>query len=116
RCQTRANSQGWGVPSYHWCVPGIPSYTNWLPTGSHVLPPSSERWITCPNQPLDCEAYSRFGSTGEPLIWYISQPAKWGPLMSHCLRLASDVRINAPLRVPTNTRTPLIPSSLLLEL
>ena len=23
RCQTRLNSQGCGVPSYHWCVPGI---------------------------------------------------------------------------------------------
>ena len=20
-----ANSHGWGVPSYHWCVPGVPS-------------------------------------------------------------------------------------------
>ena len=26
-----------------------------------------ERWITWPNQPLDWEAYSRSGSTGEPL-------------------------------------------------
>ena len=69
RCQTRLNSQGCGVPSYHWCVPGTPSYANLLPTGSHVLPPSSERWISCPNQPLDCDAYSRFGSTGEPLRW-----------------------------------------------
>ena len=25
RCQTRLNSQGCGVPSYHWCVPGSPS-------------------------------------------------------------------------------------------
>ena len=25
RCQTRLNSQGCGVPSYHWCVPGTPS-------------------------------------------------------------------------------------------
>src|SRR6185437_1635861 len=66
RCQTRLNSQGCGVPSYHWCVPGTPSYTNLLSTGSHVLPPSLERWINCPNQPLDCDAYRRFGSTGEP--------------------------------------------------
>src|ERR1700724_2198872 len=105
RCQTRLNSHGCGVPSYHWCVPGTPSYTNLLPTGSHVLPPSLERWINCPNQPLDCDAYSRFGSTGDPLRWYISQPAKWGPLMSHFSRLPSDVRTNAPLRVPTSTRT-----------
>src|SRR5439155_12427291 len=56
RCQTRLNSQGCGVPSYHWWVPGSPSYTNLLPTGAHVLPPSSERWITCPNQPLVCDA------------------------------------------------------------
>src|SRR5579884_1849607 len=53
KCQTRLNSQGCGVPSYHWCVPGVPSYANLLPTGSHVLPPSLERCTTCPNQPLD---------------------------------------------------------------
>src|SRR6185436_2499073 len=56
RCHTRLNSHGWGVPSYHWCVPGTPSYTNLFPTGSQVLPPSFERWIICPNQPDDCEA------------------------------------------------------------
>src|SRR5213594_2579680 len=70
RCQTRLNSHGWGVPSYHLCVPGTPSYINpLLPAGSHVWPPSLERWITCPNQPLVCEAYRRFGSMGEPLTW-----------------------------------------------
>src|SRR2546425_7233751 len=69
RCQTRLNSHGCGVPSYHRCVPGTPSYTNLLPTGSHVLPPSFERCITWPNQPLDCDAYSRFGSMGEPFRW-----------------------------------------------
>src|SRR5271156_6670945 len=67
RCQTRLNSQGCGVPSYHWCVPATPSYTNLLSTGSHVFPPSLERWINCPNQPLDCDAYRRSGSAGEPL-------------------------------------------------
>src|SRR5271157_1633883 len=56
RCHTRLNSQGCGVPSYHWCVPGTPSYTNLLPTASQVLPPSLERWTICPNQPLVCEA------------------------------------------------------------
>src|SRR5713226_7091827 len=61
-----------------------------------------------PNQPLHCEAYKRFGSAGDPLRWYISQPAKCGPLTSHFSRLPSDVRTNAPLRVPTNTRTRLI--------
>src|SRR6266576_3501951 len=64
--------------------------------------------MICPNQPLHCDAYSRWGSTGEPLTWYISQPAKWGPLTSHRSRLPSEVRTNAPLRVPTRTRTPLI--------
>src|SRR5207244_1719163 len=54
RCHTRANSQGCCVPSYHWCVPGTPSYVNSLPTGSQVLPPSSERWTTWPCQPVDC--------------------------------------------------------------
>ena len=34
-----------------------------------------------------------------------------GPLTSHRSRLPSDVRTNAPLRVPTSTRTPLIPHS-----
>src|ERR1700674_2454016 len=68
--------------------------------------------MICPNQPLVCDAYSRFGSAGDPLRWYISQPAKWGPLTSHRSRLPSDVRMNAPLRVPTNTRTPLICRSL----
>src|SRR5262244_2974947 len=45
RCQTRLNSQGCGVPSYHWCVPGTPSYTNVFPTGSHVWPPSVQRLV-----------------------------------------------------------------------
>src|SRR5579863_247096 len=67
KCQTRLNSQGCGVPSYHWCVPGTPSYTNLFPTVSHVLPASLDRSMTCPNQPLDCDAYSRFGSAGDPL-------------------------------------------------
>src|SRR5271163_2611657 len=53
RCHTRLNSQGCGVPSYHWCVPATPSYRNLLPTGSQVWPPSLERWISCPNQLLD---------------------------------------------------------------
>src|SRR5665213_518114 len=56
KCHTRLNSHGCGVPSYHWCVPGTPSYTNLLSTGAQVLPPSSERWISCPNQLLDCDA------------------------------------------------------------
>src|SRR3990172_837127 len=67
--------------------------------------------MICPNQPLVCDAYTRFGSTGEPFRWYISQPPKWGPLMSHRARFPSDVRTNAPLRVPTRTRIPLIPPS-----
>src|ERR1700682_6346276 len=67
--------------------------------------------MICPNQPLHCDAYRRFGSAGEPLRWYISQPAKCGPLTSHFSRLPSDVRTNAPLRVPTNTLTLLIPVS-----
>src|SRR3979409_370104 len=33
--------------------------------------------------------------------------------MSHCLRLASEVITNAPLCVPTSTRTPLMPLSFL---
>src|SRR5689334_545281 len=56
KCQTRLNSHGCGEPSYHLCVPGAPSYRNWLPTVSHVLPPSSDWCITCPNQLLDCDA------------------------------------------------------------
>src|ERR1700692_2345358 len=53
RCHTRLNSHGCGVPSYHWCVPGTPSYTNLFPIGSQVLPPSLEHCINCPNQLLD---------------------------------------------------------------
>src|SRR5271166_1405732 len=81
------------------------------PGVSQVLPPSLDLWMICPNQPLDCDAYSRFGSAGDPLMWYISQPAKCGPLTSHFSRLPSDVRTNAPLRVPTSTRTLLICAS-----
>src|SRR5260370_20345159 len=69
RCQTRLNSYGWGEPSYQVCGPTAPSYANWLPAVSQVLPPSLERCITWPNQPLDWEAYSRSGSAGEPLRW-----------------------------------------------
>src|SRR4030081_1449295 len=65
RCQTRANSHGCWVPSYHWCVPGTPSYSNLLPTGCQLVPPSSERWISCPNQLVDWEAYNRLGFAGE---------------------------------------------------
>src|SRR6266581_1060393 len=75
---------------------------------SQVLPPSLDRCIVCPNQLLDCDAYSRSGSAGDPLRWYISQPPKWGPLTSQRSRLPSDVRTNAPLRVPTSNRTRLI--------
>src|SRR6266481_1250096 len=78
----------------------------------HVLPPSSDRWSICPNQPLVCDAKIRFGSTGDPFRWYISQPAKCGPLTSHFSRLPSEVRTNAPLRVPTSNRTVLISRSL----
>src|SRR5579864_305681 len=67
RCHTRLNSQGCGDPSYQVWVPGVPSYWNWLPTVSHVFPASFDRCITWPNQALDCDAYSRFGSAGEPL-------------------------------------------------
>jgi hypothetical protein len=56
KCQTRANAQGLGVPSYHRCVPTSPSYASLLPTASHVLPPSSERWISWPNQEDDWDA------------------------------------------------------------
>src|SRR5207302_1907754 len=66
KCQTRLNSHGCGVPSYHWCVPGTPSYTNLWLTVSHVFPPSLERWTICPNQPLVCDAYTRFESAGDP--------------------------------------------------
>src|ERR1700740_3245495 len=72
--------------------------------------------MICPNHPLVCEAYIRFGSTGDPFRWYISQPAKCGPLTSHFSRLPSDVRINAPFLVPTSTRTPLIACSSLASL
>src|SRR3974377_1406831 len=47
----------------------------------------------------------RLGSADEPFRWYISHPAKWGPLTFQSLRLPSEVRMNAPLRVPTSTRT-----------
>jgi hypothetical protein len=40
----------------HHGVPGTPSQLNWLPAGSQVAPPSLERWITCQDQPLHCEA------------------------------------------------------------
>src|SRR2546423_12650245 len=67
RCHTRLNSHGCCVPSYHLCVPGSPTYWNLLlcpigkPSGlfsgappgvSQVLPPSSDRWMICPNHPL----------------------------------------------------------------
>src|SRR3954453_11920109 len=50
----------------------------------------------------------RFGSAGEPFRWYISQPPQNGPSTFQSLRLPSAVRTNAPLRVPTSTRTPLM--------
>src|SRR5215469_7566670 len=50
----------------------------------------------------------RLGSTDEPFRWYNSHPAKWGPSTFQSLRLPSEVRMNAPLRVPTSTRTVLM--------
>jgi hypothetical protein len=40
-----------------------------FPTASQVFPPSFERWMTWPNQPLDWDAYSRLESTGDRLPW-----------------------------------------------
>src|SRR5262249_19851558 len=48
-----------------------------------------------------------------PLRGELSQPANNGGLTSQCCRLPSDSRTNAPLRVPTSTRTPLILHSFL---
>src|SRR5690349_14985698 len=48
----------------------------------------------------------RLGSTGDPFRWYISQPPNSGPSTFHSRRPPSAVRMNAPLRVPTSTRTP----------
>ena len=39
------------------------------PSPRQPAPPSSERWMTWPNQPLDCDAYSRPGSAGDPFTW-----------------------------------------------
>src|SRR5260370_41772762 len=50
----------------------------------------------------------RLGSTGEPLRWYSSKPAKCGPLIFQSSRLPSEVMTNAPLRVPTSTLSLLI--------
>src|SRR3954470_19873421 len=50
----------------------------------------------------------RFGSAGDPFRWSIPQPPQSGPSTFQSLRLPSAVRTNAPLRVPTSTRTPLI--------
>src|SRR5579863_2156996 len=45
-------------------------------------------------------------------MWKISQPAKCGPWTLQFLRLPSESRMNAPLRVPANTRTLLMLRSL----
>src|SRR6266480_1354759 len=50
----------------------------------------------------------QLGSAGEPFMWKISHPEKCGPLTSHFCRVPSEVRMNAPLRVPTRTRTELM--------
>src|SRR5947199_9176381 len=71
--------------------------------------------MTWPCQPVDWDAYSRSGSAGEPFRWYISHPANSGPSTFQSSRVPSDVRMNAPFRVPTRSRTPLI-DSLLLDL
>src|SRR5258708_4075523 len=71
KCQIRLNSQGCGVPSYHWWVPGTPSYANLFPTASQVLPPSFERCIIWPNHPLVCDAYRRLWSAVDTFLLYI---------------------------------------------
>src|SRR5260370_9693154 len=83
------------------------------PGVSHVLPPSQERWITWPNQPLDCDAYTRFGSAGGTLSRFSSPPPKKGappfPVapVSRCLQKKPPPRVPAPPQPP-----PLPPSSL----
>src|SRR5262249_47360156 len=91
-----------GIPSGPFNSSGL------LPGGFQVLPPSSERWMIWPNQPLDCDAKMRSGLAGDPFKWYISHPAKCGPLTSHLSRFPSELRMKAPLRVPTSNRTLLI--------
>src|SRR5438093_25870 len=72
------------------------------------MPPSSERWMTWPNQLLVCEAYSRFGSVGEPFMWYTSHPLKSGSLTFHFWRFPSPVMTKPPFFVPTRTRMDVI--------
>jgi hypothetical protein len=50
------NSHGCGEPSYHWCVPGTPSYGKLVADRLPGLPAVVERSTTCPNQPLVCDA------------------------------------------------------------
>ena len=45
-----------GVPGTHQWYDGTVAYSNLFPTGSHVLPPSSERCMSWPNQPVPCDA------------------------------------------------------------
>ena len=57
-----------------WTLPGTPSGVvvgspAGVPGWCQDLPPSSERWMICPNQPLDCDTKIRFGSTGDPFMW-----------------------------------------------
>jgi hypothetical protein len=55
KCQTRLNSHGCGVPSYH-CACRHPFVRKIVAGRFPVLPPSFERCTTWPNQLLDCEA------------------------------------------------------------
>ena len=48
--------------------------------------------MICPNQLLVCDAYSRFGSAGDPLRWYISHPPKSGPFTGEAGKLEDQLR------------------------
>jgi len=64
--------------------------------------------MICPNQPLVCDAYSPV-LINRRTFHVINLPArKMRPSTFQSLRFSSDVRTNAPFRVPTNNRTLLI--------
>ncbi len=111
RCQTRLNSHGCGravVPlmgARHAVVdelvadrlPGLAAVVGAL---DHLTEPAARL--------RGVEAVRVDGRALE----VVDLPApKCGPLTSQRSRLPSDVRTNAPLRVPTSNRTPLIPCS-----
>ena len=105
RCQARARSHGWAVPSPTGGSRACRRTTNSSPTCSHGRPPSSD-------DGRSAQTRRRLGSIeavrlGRRALEVIELPPaeEWPVRRSKRSRRPSEVRMEAPFLIPTSTRT-----------